>query len=166
MKIRTGISLIAATLLTLSVGIPAEAARPKPALVIEQLGDSNMIIQTAPQMFSWQMLIRPGFIFQSPRGCLMYQRKYYGDDPDDHPLSVKEAKPTYLVFPKGSRLLRFGTTVSVKLKPYKLGENVGGKLGIGYYRVITGDDTLPEWAGIKLSCRPGIGDEFIVIDGM
>lgn len=142
------------------------SAAPLALVHIEELAKTRIIVLNSNQESSLQMGFAHGFLFQAKGGCVMYQRTVGPDETNtSHSLNFYKNAPSFVIFPKGSRVLRAGTTVSTGGKLIKLGDNTVLPLGIARSVTLTPNASNYSFSKLPASCRPASGQIVIEIEG-
>lgn len=97
----------------------------------------------------------------------MYQRTVGPDETAiAHSLTVDLSAPSFVIFPKGSRVLRAGTTVSIGGKLIRLGDNKVLPLGVARRFTMMSNASNYSFSKLPPSCRPASGQVVIEIEGV
>ena len=153
------LALVAAVLLTLAIGVPADAANGKLSLL--RVGSHKVIVESIARKESRQIGLAYGELRFDTHGCLYYQRlQEEGNLDEPIPLPASWVVPRVVILPLGTRLAKDSKSLirgkySIPIgKPFK-----GSPSGVDYLFKVTkaGRARFPS------ECRPAIGAEVFLM---
>ena len=159
MKLRSGLAFAVASLLALTIGVPAEAANGK--LELLRVGSHKVIVETVARTESWQVGLAWGELRFDSRGCLYYQRlREEGNLDEPNPLPATWVVPRVVVLPYGTRLSKDSKSLSRGKYTIPIGKPFKGlPSGVDFSFTVTkaGRARFPS------ECRPAIGAEVFLL---
>lgn len=163
MKIRTVIALIAATLLTISVGISVNAV-PVKRLGLQQSGNKKVLVEAQRRFESLQMGLRWGVLRFDAKGCLFYQLLEKRNDPDTpHPLPTSWTIPRVVILPKGTKFSYNGKALTRGKWSIPIGKAFEGlPSGVDYDFTVSESGMYPQSA-FPAACRPELGSQAMLL---